>query len=185
MTPVHLRLAAGGHDVVQFRQVQRGAFGSTRRHAPGNAEDPVARHQRFDRAAKQRIHVGHPQPAQFQHVLEARVGDQRQPGTLLLDDRVDPHGGAVDEALDLCGDNPMVGLQQLQPDAQLGPGIVRGGQDLDGVQGLRVAVVGAEIDEGAADVDADMPAHDDLSYFSESSFAGGKSPVQDTSRGAR
>ena len=76
-------------------------------------------------SAEQRVHFGHAQPRQFDHVLEPGIGDEREPRPLALDDGVDADRRAVNEVDDVARVEPVPRLEQPQTLHQLAAGVVR------------------------------------------------------------
>ena len=92
--------------------------------------------------------------ADIEHVLEAagrHQGDRLDP---VLDDGVGDQGRAVDQIVDFLGREARGG----EGGQDAGDGIVALGRDLDRADLAGRRQQGHQIGEGAADVDADLPA---------------------------
>ncbi len=84
-----------------------------------------ARHQRLGAGGSQGIDVGAVLPPNLDQVLESRVGEQRHPGAVALQQRVGGDGGAV-------GEHTCAGVaeQRAHPFEDRGRGIVGRGKQL-------------------------------------------------------
>jgi hypothetical protein len=92
--------------------------------------------------------------ADIEHVLEALGGDQRHGLDAVLDDGVGHQRRAVHEVVDVDGGQARSGKRRLDA----GDGIVALRRHLDRAQFARRGPERDEVGEGAADVDADLPA---------------------------
>ena len=121
----------------------------------GQADAPIRRHLRgAARRQVEAIEVLASAAADIEHVLEAARRHQRHRIDPILDDGVGDQGGAVDEIVDFLGRE--AGGGEGGQDA--GDGIVALGRHLDRPDFAARRQQGDQIGEGAADVDADLPA---------------------------
>ncbi len=128
---------------------------AVRRHAPGDFEPEIARHQRRRRLQEEIVKVVADLAPHLQRVAEPGRGDEADLGAGALDDRVRHQGRAVHDAVEPAGVGP--GFLQ-QPRHALGDGdagVVRGGQSLAGEDQVAGFVDQHEIRERPPDVDAD------------------------------
>ena len=97
--------------------------------AAADAEDEVAGNELVRARAEQRVHFGHAQPRQLDHVLEPGIGDEREPRPLALDDGVDADRRAVDEVDDVARVEPVPRLRAARDPSISSPpgssGVVR------------------------------------------------------------
>ena len=139
--------------------VERRVDGAVGAQALGDTEDPVAGDQGLRPGREQAVTLRHAQARHLQHIGEILRREQRHRGALALDHRVDADRGAVDEALDRTGVDA-VGLgEALHPLHDLGAGLRRGGQHLEGGEIARLGIEDAKVDKGPADIDADTIGH--------------------------
>ena len=121
----------------------------------GQADAPIRRHLRgAARRQVEAIEVLASAAADIEHVLEAARRHQRHRIDPVLDDGVGDQGGAVDEVVDFLGRE--AGGGEGGQDA--GDGIVALGRHLDRPDFAARRQQGHQVGEGAADVDADLPA---------------------------
>ena len=140
-------------------RIQRGLDRAVGAHALGDAEDPVAGDQRFRPHREEAVRFGHPKPGHFQYIGEILGGEEGHARPLPLDHRVDADRGAVDEAFDLRRLDAVIRGQACHPLHYLSPRLGRRRQHLQGRERLRLGIEDAEIDKGAADIDADAIGH--------------------------
>ncbi len=124
-------------------------------HALGEADPALRRHLRR-RAGQgvEAVEVLAPGAADVEHVLEPVGGDQRHRLDPVLDDGVGDERRAVDEVRDLGGIEARGGECRLDA----GDGIGAPGRHLDRAHFAGRGVQRHQVGEGAADVDADLPA---------------------------
>ena len=127
--------------------------------ALGQADAPIRRHLRgAARRQVEAIEMLASAAADIEHVLEAARRHQRHRLDAILDDGVGDQGRAVDEIVDFLGRE--AGGGERRQDA--GDGIVALGRHLDRPDFAARRQQGDQVGEGAADVDADLPAAHDL-----------------------
>ncbi|MNL35172.1 hypothetical protein D3C87_1571860 [compost metagenome] len=119
----------GFDDGLHVRRLRFAAVGSQSRR---NAEDHVTRNELVGTRAEERIDVRHSQARQFDHVLEAGIGHQRQRHAAPLDDGVDADRRTMHEAADRSRIEPFALSEKRKPGHQFRARIVRRGQNLQG-----------------------------------------------------
>jgi len=119
----------------------------------------LAGNQLLGAGTEQAVHLGETQAPQLDDVLEPFRGEQREPRSLTLDDRVDADRRAVHKAADPRRVEAVSLLQQGETIHHLAARLVRRREDLQRMQPVRSLIEQAEIDECAADIDADPPSH--------------------------
>ena len=139
--------------------IERPVDGAVGQYAFAHRQHAVARDQRLRPSRHQVIRIGHLEPRQFQHVDEILRREQAEANALALDHRVDADGGAVREIADVLRLDAEAAAELRQPGNDLAAGLLRRRQYLQRRQTACRLVEGAEIREGATDVDADSIAH--------------------------
>jgi len=124
-----------------------------------HADAPAARRQerRSFRVHREVVRARALHPPEFEHVLEARGGEDGRHRALLLEDGVGGDGGAVDEAFDVAGLGPGDGEDAAHGGVNALEQVLRRAGHLRERE-LAIAVERHDVGERAADVHADLHA---------------------------
>lgn len=162
---LHAARRRAAHDLGDRGGIGRLYRGTRMIHALGQRDAPFHRNLRRTPGRQvEAIEMLAAGAADIEHVLEAFGGDQRHGLDAILDDGVGHQRRAVHEIVDVDGGETRGGKGRLDA----GDGIVALGRHLDRAQLARSGLQGHQVGEGAADVDADLPAvlrHDVSSLF--------------------
>ena len=145
--------------VVHVLEVERLHDGALRVDPLGHLEAEVARHEDGGSVLEEIVEARPGGAAQLEDVAQAPRRDERRAGAPALEEGVGHHGGGVGEPGDLGRRHPALprgGAQRLDHAAAEVAGRRR---DLDHADPAPRLVHEHDVGEGAADVDADPPAH--------------------------
>ena len=130
-----------------------------RRGCVRDAEDAVARNKLIRPGAEQRLHLRHPQPREFDHVLEFRGREQASSAPLRWITVLMPTVVPWTKSLTAPGVMPCRASSRASPFITSCPGFSGVVSTFSVCRRFAAVIQDAEIDEGAADIDTDAPGH--------------------------
>ena len=139
--------------------VDRKVHGAVGAHALVDGNDAVLGDERIGTFRMEIVGVRHLEPGDLEDVHEVAGREQAEPDALALDHSVHPHRRAVGEVGDACGRDSIAVAQRRDALHDLGAGLVRGGEHLQGMELVGAFVESAEIGERPADVHTNAVSH--------------------------